>query len=80
MPLKLVLTNKAISYIELLIISYKNMKKISDQLIEFIDKEKDEVNRHKYFTLVFKIQNNHLVKVIKNSSLYVRKLKKKNIR
>jgi len=49
------------------------MKKISDQLTEFIDKEKDEINKHKYFSLIFKIQDNHLVKVIKNNSLYVRK-------
>jgi len=49
------------------------LKKISNQLIKFIDKEKDEINQHKYFDLIFKIQGNHLVKVIKNSSLYVRK-------
>lgn len=53
------------------------LKKISDQLIEFIDKEKKEISRHLYFNLIFKIQNNHLVSVIKNSSLYVRKLKNK---
>lgn len=53
-------------------------KKISDQLIKFIDKEKKEINRNLYFDLIFKIQNNHLVSIIKISSLYLRKLKNKN--
>lgn len=49
------------------------MKKTSDRLIEFVDKEKKEINRNLHFVIVFKIQNNHLVSVIKNTTFYVRK-------
>lgn len=54
------------------------MKKISDELIDFVETKSEELNKYENFVLIFKIQSGVIVSVQRIANIYHYEGKKRN--